>query len=530
MIPEQFRYDVMARTVAEVDSAPSNLYEVAVLLEVLGCYKNDRVNSTKLFDVSRQVQKSVPFYSNSHGLNRGTPPAIHASRRSGTVYSSVWSILLIALFSGITSAWIVDRNSIISSLVATAVGLGIVISFIVTGGLQQVFSFRLSYYRLQSNFPLVKKTAVTGYAFGFLAIAMATVIFLLVNWFLRLISAQLEVYTILFLLFLGCYRVLATPLYAYRKFHLIAAGLAAALVCLCLTYYELQTIAAIDNNILTAQLIGLIVLNAVTTVECIQVFSRSDPDETQTQKKLSKSSLYRESPSIGEIRTPRLSIVVFEMLPLFAFGTMFYIFLFFDRILSWISTKGTFLLTYNSSYQLGADLALLILIPLNGVIYWYLDKLSDVFEVETNKTNITDRLNVSGTVHRLISKMLCSIGVLAIISIIVLWQLSQVLLVSGSSVQTVFVFRFALIAYSVLAIFLANTFVSFYFRRYSVPVLLLFLAVLMELCVNVIGHALTSTWNPIYGLLLSVILATIIASLNTLRFIRRADYYQYSAF
>jgi hypothetical protein len=446
------------------------------------------------------------------------------------IFSAIWSIMLIALFLGGISLWssFPAKAGSVSPLVATAVGIGVVISFIVTGGVQQVFSFRMSYYRLQDNFPLARKEAIRGYWIGFLSIVIATGIFVIAAMIANISSLELTAYTVLFLILLGGYRILIIPLYAYRRLYMIVIGLGAAIIALYSVYYMMVRTgtASMANSIVTAQVVGLVVLDLVTMIECASALLK----RKHVTRNLHGQLLYHEISQLKNVRPPRSSLIFFEMLPLFMFGTMFYVFLFFDRLASLISSN-LFSIIYNSNYQLGADLALLILIPLTGVTYYFLQGLSDLMKVSSSATNIDDRSSLKSAVGRHVTRMFVCTGIVAGVSIFVLWQFADsIVQASESGLESVLVFRVGLIAYSLFAFFLANASINFSFRRYSVPVFLLLAATLTELGANIWFPSLISGWNPVYGLLLSILLVTIASSINTLHFIRQAHYFYYSAF
>src|SRR5208282_2593891 len=531
MIPQKFRYHVLARTVAEVDSKPSNPEEVAVLLEVLGFFKKDSLEPTKFSEIAKKVQRLVPFYS---GETDSKKPANDIRWKhvrtfaSGMIFSALWSLMLLALYLGGISLWTAnpDKAGPIPALLATSIAVGVVISFIVTGGVQQVFTFRMSFYRLQDNLPLARKEAVRSYWVGFLAIAIAASAFIIMNGVAVVSPLQFILYTVLFLILLGGYRILVTPLYSYRKFPLIGIGLAIALTSLYAAYYTLKAVGVLSPyDVIIAQVIALVILNAITAFESLQSILREKRHATQNQ------SLYHNPVPLKNVKQPRLGVVFIEMLPLYLFGTMFYVLLFSDRLASWISTSGPILLIYNANYQFGADIAMLVLIPLTGLIYYFLEGLSELLQNESSKTNIANRTALKSTVYRYVEKMFTIIGLAAGVCVIVLWQYADsIVQMTNGQPESVLVLRVGLIAYSLFAFFLANTFISFSFRRYSTPALLLFLATVVELGTNLIGPRMFSGWNPIYGLLGSIILVTIISSLNTVNFIRQAHYFYYAAF
>jgi hypothetical protein len=536
MIPQKFRYHVLARTVAEVDSRPCNPEEVAVLLEVLGFFKKDNLEPTKFSEIAKKVQRLIPFYSGESDDSKKNMDDIRWKHvrtfASGMIFSALWSLMLLALYLGGISLWTVnpDKAGPIPAFLATSIAVGVVISFIVTGGVQQVFSFRMSFYRLQDNLPLARKEAVRGYWVGFLAIAIAASAFIIMNGIAFVSPLQFTLYTVLFLILLGGYRILVTPLYSYRKFPLIAIGLAIALTSLYVAYYALKDVGVLNPyDVIVAQVIALGILNGITALECFQSILREKRHAIQN---LDNQSLYHKPVPLKNVKQPRLSVVFIEMLPLFLFGTMFYVLLFSDRLASWISASGgPILLIYNASYQLGADIAMLVLIPLTGLIYYFLEELAELLQKESSKTNIANRAELKTKVYRYVAKMFAITGLAAGACVIVLWQFADsIVQMTNGEPESVLVLRVGLIAYSLFAFFLANTFISFSFRRYSTPALLLVLATVAELGTNLVGPRLLSAWNPVYGLLGSIILVTLISSLNTVRFIRQTHYFYYAAF
>jgi hypothetical protein len=439
--------------------------------------------------------------------------------------------MLLALYLGGISLWTADPDKAgpIPAFLATSIAVGVVISFIVTGGVQQVFSFRMSFYRLQDNLPLARKEAVRGYWVGFLAIAIAATIFMLMSGISIVSPLQFTLYTVLFLILLGGYRILVTPLYSYRKFVLIAIGLAISLTSLYATYYTLKALGVLNPyDVIIAQVVALTILNVITALECLHSILREKRHAIQN---LQNQSIYHKPVPLKNVKQPRLSVVFIEMLPLYLFGTMFYVLLFSDRLTSWISASGPILLVYNASYQFGADIAMLVLIPLTGLVYYFLEGLAELLQNESSKTNITNRTELKVKVYRYVAKMFAITGLAAAGCVAVLWQYAdQIVQMTNGQPESVLVLRVGLIAYSLFAFFLANTFISFSFRRYTTPALLLVLATVAGLGANVMGSHWIESWNPIYGLLASIILVTSISTINTINFIRQTHYFYYAAF
>lgn len=523
----------MARTVSEVDAAPSNVYEVTVLLEALGFFRKDEAERSEFIKITKRVQRLVPLYSaqSKKSLRKKSRSTIRRNLQaftSGIAYSTMWSIMLMVLFAGGISLWATypERLGSLSPGVAFSVGFGVLISFIATGGAQQVFSQRISYYRIQDNSPLARTEARRGYVIGFISIAIAALAFLFAMALTTVFPLELATYTLLFLALLGSYLILVIPLYAHRKFHLIVLGLITALACLYSVFYTINYsgLASADYDVVISQFVSLVALNAITVIECIMVVFRP----RQRMENLRNPEFDNSTPS-RNIRAAKFSIVLLEMIPLFVFGTMFYLLLFLDRLIGWTATGTPFLLTYSTHYQFGADIALLVLIPLTGMIYYFSAGFYDLLETESSTTKIQNREHLKNMMKGFVTKMFASIGIVASASVFILWQYAP-LAFKITDTETLLVFRLSLIAYSLLALLLANTFISLSFRRYLVPALLFIGAILTDIGVNLLSPRFILGWHHAYGLLVGLTLATVIATVSTTRLINHAHYFYYSAF
>ena len=538
MIPIQYRNDVLARTVAEVDPQPSSLDEIVVLLEVLGIAKSRNFDVFRSSGASEEVMQLVPFYSRSNESNRGEENRRSRVRQklrpfvSGMIFNAVWSMMLAALFLGGISLWAAispQSAGLISAPVAAAITIGVVVSFIATGGIEQVFSLRISYYRLQENSPLANKEAIRGYMLGFpsLIVAAALLYLAIVGW--HLLPSDLGTYTLMFLVLLGTYRILAIPLYAYKKFGLITVGLCVALLSLYFAFSFLHTrIASVNIGILTAQVVGLAILDVITAAECVFGVLRGKLNVGREERNL---PFYTAPSNLKNVKPPRLSVVFLEVFPLFVFGKMFYVFLFLDRLTSWIPAGGSSVLVSGFRYQYGADVALLILIPMSGVIYYFTHSLNRLLKERSQETRLVDQKLVRGPVSRYVVKMLAGIGSAALLSTLVLWQFApEIVRMIRGGPETLLALRISLVAYSIFGVFMATNFISFSFRRYTVPTLLLFVGALTELALNTMSTHLTSSWNPVYGLLCAVVVVTLIGTAYTAGIVRRIQYFHYSSF
>jgi len=283
---------------------------------------------------------------------------------------------------------------------------------------------------------------------------------------------------------------------------------------------------SVGYEILLSQVIGLAVLDIITAIECSSALLK----QRDVSRELQLSLSYDDMSPLRNVKAPRLSLVFFQMSPLFIFGTMFYVFLFFDRLTAWIPVA-PFSQIYNVHYQFGADLALLVLIPLTGVTYYFLQGLFDLMRDNSSGINIVDRTRLKTAIGRRLAKMFVCMSIVAVVSIFTLWQYAGAIIqAANGGPESVLVFRLSLVTYSLFAFFLANTSISFSFRRYSVPAVLLLVGALSEVSANLWFPSLVAAWIPIYGLLLSVILVTVASSVNTLRFVMQAHYFYYSSF
>src|SRR5208337_4687694 len=105
----------------------------------------------------------------------------------------------------------------------------------------------------------------------------------------------------------------------------------------------------------TAQVVGLAILDVITATECAFGVLRGKLNVGRQERNL---PFYTALSSLKNVKPPRLSVVFLEVFPLFVFGTMFYVFLFLDRLTRWIPAGGSSVLVSSFRYQYGADVAL----------------------------------------------------------------------------------------------------------------------------------------------------------------------------
>src|SRR3954466_3221958 len=81
------------------------------------------------------------------------------------------------------------------------------------------------------------------------------------------------------------------------------------------------------------------------------------------------------------INPPRLTVLVYTSARVFLYGALYSTFMFMDRILAWTATRGRedfppYPFWMNARYELGMDLALVVIVILAGVIEYSTHRFS----------------------------------------------------------------------------------------------------------------------------------------------------------
>ena len=362
--PQEEQLRLLAEDVLSELERPKDLWEVAAYLEVSGIRDLDARQEYRCADVfdlagrilsltrqippvePRKVRRQAPLLwrfikSYARGLLFSMPMA-----------SQMFAMLL---FGYSLWAW-VD----FSLREATAIGLGTVMSFLVTGGFAQAIARRGLFYFHQKEDILTKKVVYRFFLVGLVAAVALGLFFFLVNVVFEMLSPDMAFYAQLYYFMLSLLWLSFSILYMLRQQLLFTLITAAAIIIVHVA------ILIMNWPMIAAQSLGLGAAIALSLIAGWLILhlraKRAEAEFANTQM-------------------PRTSMVVYAVAPYFFYGTLYFAFLFADRLIAWSSDTGRGLIPYfiwfDSRYELGMDWALLCFVLIVGVLEFTIEEFSE---------------------------------------------------------------------------------------------------------------------------------------------------------
>lgn len=216
----------------------------------------------------------------------------------------------------------------------TAVAVGTVASFIVTGGFVQAMARRGTFYLGTKEPRACLESTIDWLGLGALALAITACTLLSVNWYIGWLTSQVALTATAFLLGLGLYWLATGILYMLDRNVevLLAAVLGLAVVAV------LHRGAGIP--IVLAQIAGVVTAAGASILVSIRILSRA---LTPAHNQMAKEPFMR---------------TVLSAFPWFLYGVLFYVFLFTDRIMAWTAQAGPVQLVFRADYEAAVNVAL----------------------------------------------------------------------------------------------------------------------------------------------------------------------------
>ncbi len=336
---------------------PKGVDEIAILLESLG-FSQEIVSELwypDLFALARDVNVLIEKYVSDEERARERDLSwFRLACRDyaiGSLYSGPWIIAVIGLAVFGASLW----SSLSTPLhLATAIALGVYVAQLVSGFYAQAIARRLTFYVLQENAPLMRWTFERFIALAIATTALASALLWLA---LRAWVGDPDAWLAAsFCAGSALFQLALAPLYTLRRFAWIIGVAFAATLATGLTFvlgFHRQVDLPWEPATLALEIgcIGVLVL-AVTHARLASAARRTH----------------------GELVAPSTRSIVQATLPYAAFGAVYFAAILCDRVFAGIAAAGGGY-AYAAAYELGADIALLAILPVTGVVNVVLEAL-----------------------------------------------------------------------------------------------------------------------------------------------------------
>ncbi|HXG08080.1 MAG TPA: hypothetical protein VNI77_12230, partial [Nitrososphaera sp.] len=230
-----------------------------------------------------------------------------------------------------------------------------------------------AFYYSQTNIGEVKRNIKRSYAL-IAVILSCTVVFLYSASILTKIPTELATIAAISAVTISLHRVSYVIMYALKKLVHIGISYGIAFVILAGVFFlSSVVIPDITTRYFAALGSGFVILAGFAAFNHYKILRKSSTSI------VAKNAPHFYSPLTINDNTieSRFGVQLWECIPYFMYGTFFFVLLFADRVVSWFfnpvtiaASNGTTLpLAFNSIYHIGADPALLVILPVAVVQY-----------------------------------------------------------------------------------------------------------------------------------------------------------------
>jgi hypothetical protein len=341
--------DALAHDVLERLGTPRDHWEIAAQLEVLGLRDADAralYGHRDLFELARAIEQLVQSGAVVPPIEPEDPPRKQPSflrhYATGSMFALPMLLQAAAILTwgyGLWGALDVDVRT------GTAIALGFIASYILSGGFVQAIVRRGLFYVYQQEPALARWVVLRGWSLG----ARVT---------LGLLAPAL--------LFNALYRLLPWDLF-------FTAALYYAALSLLWLNWSMIYIAASRLWLAATTIIGLAAVIAAARFLGWSAIAANAAGLAVAAALSFAAGLRALGPRGRPINPPRLTILVYSTSRYFLYGLLYNLFVFLDRILAWTTRTGRedfppYAFWLSARYELGMDLALVVVILLAGVV------------------------------------------------------------------------------------------------------------------------------------------------------------------
>ncbi|MRI83689.1 MAG: hypothetical protein C6I00_04640 [Nitratiruptor sp.] len=500
---------------------PLDFWEVAALLEIYGIRDLDAKREygfSNVFELARflfaNFRESKEYPSRYLMEHQEVPPLKTRILRNFLKGLSFAMPMFLQIFFTIVFGFALWSNIHLDVTEATVIALGTFLALVVSGGMAQIIGRKGLYYLKMGEQILAGKIMEILLVQGALKILILALLITLFNQIFGIFSDYLLYLFLATFALLGLLFTISSIYYVFEEYEKILLFYLLGIGMVFLLHYLL------DIDFPEAQFLGIAFLDLLFAFFAWRKIRQ----------------LKRSTKSEGEI-LPRSSMLIFTLLPFYIYGVLYFLFLIMDRLVAWNANsinRGLFV-WFDVRYEIGSDLALLVLILLMGLVevlvYEFLYKLNtEVFRYEAKEYRRFNDSLMAFYKRAGILFILYALGTIMVVSLFV-WLLYtfawEQLPLDGTSLL---VFGVAAIAYSLLTFGLFNTLILFSFSRQGVVLQAIFLGLLGNFLVGVVLANMGSIYWAVFGLLVGSGIFCWVTTSYMLQLLKKLDYFYYSAF
>jgi hypothetical protein len=519
--------DDLGRRVIETIGMPKDAWEIAAQLEVIGMRDHDArttYGAKDLFELARTLEQR--FHEGAYGYalegDDPRPRTIPVLRFLRRYFAGIAFAMPMALQAGAMLVWGYGIWGALDLELAqgSAIALGFIASYVAAGGFAQAIVRRGLFYIYQEEEGLARWTAWKGFALALRATLLLLAPALLINFVFGILPWPMALTAAAFYAGLTVLWLAWALLYLVRRTELLTVITALALVVVIAA-------AKLGTPPIVANMIGVLVADALS-IFAARFF-------------LARMARRRGDPL--PVNPPRLAVLVFSTSRYFVYGLLFNAFLFADRMIAWTTTVGRedfppYGFWLNVRYELGMDLALIVVIVMGGVVQYAIERFSARLIPHQKETKHVDARTFLDRQLQLHRRRSWQLGLSAIIALALAWYLVLALRQfpnvrfqeALAADVTMRVFAAAAIGYVFFMFGVRNLLLLLTLSRVDAAVRTLAIALVVNIVVGFVCSRAIAYWAAVAGLVAGSIVLSFFAARAARRTLDDLDYSYYAAY
>lgn len=509
--------------ITEDRGKPRDHWEVSALLEIFGIRDIDAQTDfgfENVFEMGSYMTKYIETkkYKSKSLINWEELPPLGVRVIKNYIKGLAFAMpMFVQIFFTLTVGFAIWSSVTMDVETATAVALGTFLALIVTGSASQAIGRKGLFYLKQEEYALASNITTILFNIGIVMVIVVGVVLVLFNMFFHFLPVY---YYIILMGFYVLLSILFLNIAIYYMFEDYAKILYFFLIGMVFTYLA-HIIFGI--GLPYAQFVALVILDIL-----ISFFA---------YRKVKK--LKDDTRSEGE-GNPRASILFYSLMPFYAYGFFYFVFLITDRIVAWsteIEAKPYFI-WFNVPYELGLDWALISLIFMMGAtevsIYEFMYRINDlVTKYKYNKYQDFNEKVYSFFKKFNILYILLSVFIIFFVFFVV-YIIHITTNYAGVSIffnsYTPFIYWIGAISYAFMVNGLMNVLFMFSFSRQGFSLNSVVIAAVINIIVGIILSRMLGLQYAVFGLLIGSIFFWYISFRYAKKMFKNLEFYYYSSF
>jgi len=509
-------------------AVPVDRWAVAATLESMGLRDvdaTDRFGQPDIFHLADELlgryrsrpNAPIPLESASRLTIRRRLARFAKFYLRGTLFALPMVIQIVSVVALGYGLWASTR---FDNAVATAVAVGTIASFVVTGGFVQAIGRLGLFYSEQKSYVLARQICYRLIRQGLLAATAVGVAWGVLDLLTLAFPPRLLLLSLVYYAFLSCLWLVLAVLYMLKRQLAIVLSLVAGIVVI------VVLMSFTPVGIFVSQWVGLVAANATAALWGRRILLRR-AEGVSGDMKLA--------------RLPRPAVLAYGVAPYFAYGLLYFSFLFLDRLVGWSTASEPLpsLIWFRTPYELGLDWALLSLVPTVALLEYTINEFSALIVPVQERFSGRCVEDHNRFFRSFYFRQVVLLGLFTIASVVgtyrgVVWfrrfdQFQQTRDFFASPI-TFSVYFWGALGYSFLVLGLMNSVFFFCLSRVWLALRPLAAGAAAGALTGFVLSRVFDYWYSVGGLVVGSLVFAVLTSRSVLRVLSKLDYYYYSAF